>query len=490
LSLTWEGCRRPTLATRNVPKHRADSSTGFYVFLRSLESNAETRVLYDAKIKKDEMENGLLDRTEDLEVAVAALQREVVERERAEEALRESEGRLRVLFESVHDYAIFSLDRAGIVTSWNEGARRLKGYTAEEIIGQPVTCFYTQEDVAADKPGREMATALAVGRSEDESWRVRKDGSRFWVNEIMTPLLADDGRHLGFTKISRDLTERKRLEDELRGARDELERRVLERTRELTEANTLLEKEVRQRQVAEGRVKDLLRKLVTAQEAERKRLARELHDTLGQQLAALRLGIALLKPKADDVGRLQAQVDRLQKIFDQLDANIDFFAWELRPAALDELGLDIALQSFVREWSKQFGVETEYQGLDQDGERLPLEVETNLYRIVQEALQNVYKHAEADRVRLLLERHDGVVLLIIEDNGKGYDVEAEESAEIPKGMGMINMRERAALFAGSFEVESTPGAGTTVFVRIPVYSDALRSEAKSDPLSDSGSDKG
>ena len=130
--------------------------------------------------------------------------------------LRASEAPVRMLLESVQDYAIFTLDSEGRVTSWNEGARRLKGYTAEEIIGQSVHCFYLPEDVAAGKPEREMATALSTGQSEDESWRLRKDGSRFWVNEIMTPLRADDGTHLGFTKVSRDLTERKLAQEALR----------------------------------------------------------------------------------------------------------------------------------------------------------------------------------------------------------------------------------------------------------------------------------
>ncbi len=133
----------------------------------------------------------------------------------SEAALRASEERLRLLLESVQDYAIFTLDRSGRVTSWNEGARRLKGYTAEEIIGQPVHTFYVSEDIVTGKAEQEMQLALQVGRSEEESWRVRKDGSHFWANEIMTPLLTDDGMLLGFTKISRDLSERRHAEEML-----------------------------------------------------------------------------------------------------------------------------------------------------------------------------------------------------------------------------------------------------------------------------------
>jgi len=146
-------------------------------------------------------------------------------RRKAGEELRElraSEATLRLLLESVQDYAIFTLDAEGRVTSWNEGARRLKGYSAEEIIGQPVHRFYLPEDVAAGKPEQEMAVALSTGQSEDESWRLRKDGTRFWVNEIMTPLRADDGTHLGFTKVSRDLTERKLAQEAMRISEERL----------------------------------------------------------------------------------------------------------------------------------------------------------------------------------------------------------------------------------------------------------------------------
>src|SRR3712207_4579903 len=135
---------------------------------------------------------------------------DVSARRQAEEAMRASEERLRLVAESVHDYAIYTTDSEGRVTSWNEGARRIKGYTAEEILGRPAAIFYREED--AGKPAAEMEAALRTGRSEDEGWRVRKGGSLFWANEVMTPLRSDDGRLLGFTKVCRDLTERRRAE--------------------------------------------------------------------------------------------------------------------------------------------------------------------------------------------------------------------------------------------------------------------------------------
>ncbi|HEX6736913.1 MAG TPA: GAF domain-containing protein, partial [Vicinamibacteria bacterium] len=120
----------------------------------------------------------------------------------------------RLLVESVADYAIFLLDPGGHIRTWNEGARRIKGYTAEEVVGRHFALFYTPEDARRGKPARGLRTAAAQGRWEDEGWRVRKDGTRFWASAVLTALRDADGRLVGFAKVTRDLTERKRAEDE------------------------------------------------------------------------------------------------------------------------------------------------------------------------------------------------------------------------------------------------------------------------------------
>ena len=152
--------------------------------------------------------------------ALAAFQvsRDLAARQRAERILRESEERFRALVEDVKDYAIFGLDVAGRVASWNAGAERLKGYRADEIVGQPFSRFYTPEDVAAGKPERELRSAAADGRLEDEGWRVRRDGSRFWANAVMTARRDRDGALIGFAKITRDVTERKQAEEAVRAS--------------------------------------------------------------------------------------------------------------------------------------------------------------------------------------------------------------------------------------------------------------------------------
>jgi PAS domain S-box-containing protein len=150
----------------------------------------------------------------------AKVTRDLTDRRAAQEALRESEERFRLLVQSVTDYAIYMLDPVGTVTSWNMGAQRFKGYSAEEIVGQNFARFYSEEDRLAGLPSRALHTAEAAGRFEAEGWRIRKDGSRFWANVVIDPVRTPDGRLLGFAKITRDLTERRETQRALDEARD------------------------------------------------------------------------------------------------------------------------------------------------------------------------------------------------------------------------------------------------------------------------------
>ena len=265
--------------------------------------------------------------------------------------------------------------------------------------------------------------------------------------------------------------ERKQMEEALQNAQAGLERKVEERTAQLSEANRDLQKEIAQRQGAEEAHRQVLRRLEGAEETERGRISRELHDRLGQDLTALKLGLQLVKKQGPFTPSVQASISQLEKLAASLMQDIHRLAWELRPAALDDFGLDMALRRYASEWSEQNGVAADFHSRGMETHRLPTELETTLYRITQEALTNVLRHAKAQRVSVLLERRPDHVLLIVEDDGRGFDAQAALKAPGAHGrLGLLGMHERVILANGTIEIESAPGTGTTVFVRIPLES--------------------
>jgi len=205
------------------------------------------------------------------------------------------------------------------------------------------------------------------------------------------------------------------------------------------------------------------------QEQERRRIARDIHDHIGQQLTALRLGLESLRMMAWPMPALAQQAAKLEEAARDLDRAIEYMTWNLRPEPLEHAGLSVALQQLVGEWSERFRIAGEFASSDVEGLRIAPGVELNLYRMVQEALQNVYKHAAATHVGVVLERRGDVIQLVVEDNGRGMVRERHERPA-PGSFGFAGMRERAAMLGGELEVESTPGRGTTVYVRIPVES--------------------
>jgi PAS domain S-box-containing protein len=386
---------------------------------------------------------------------------------RAEGALRDSEERLRLVVESAKDYAIFTMGLDGLIQSWNTGAERVFGWTETEAVGQHARMIFTPDDRARGAAEAEMKQAAQCGRAADERWHVRRNGDRFYASGVLVSL-RPDGILTGYAKIARDLTERKQLEEALLRAQDELEQRVRDRTAELARTNSELAAEVQERRAAEGQVKALFRRLVTVQEEERRRIARDLHDQLGQPMTVLRMELEALESRSTDPMSFTAQAARMRGIAEELDRNIDFLTWDLRPAALDHLGLAAALAKLVNGWSERFGTAAEFGASWPEQCRLSPETEANLYRLTQEALHNIAKHAAARHVSVLLERRIDQAVLIIEDDGRGFVVDHVSTEPARGSLGLVSMRERATLVGGEFHIESAPGQGTSIYVRIPL----------------------
>ena len=388
----------------------------------------------------------------------------------AEEDTRRSDQRMRLMVDSLKEHAIFTLDEQGRIDTWNTGAARMFGYAEQEILRRPSAVLFTAEDRAADADERERQIAREHGQSSDERWHVRKDGTRFFASSVLATLCDERGVLIGYVKVARDLTERKHWEEAINSAHSELENRVGVRTRELADANASLDDELRVRREGEARIRALLRRLISVQEDERRRIARDLHDHLGQHVAGVGLSIESLEGLLQDRPDLASRARRTRELITKLDRDLDFFTWELRPPSLDDLGIAIALQNFVQEWSKNFGIAADYHSRGLETGRLAREIETNLYRIAQEALNNVYKHARARNVAVLLERRERDVVLMVEDDGRGFERQPTTQPG-DTGIGLLGMSERASLVGGTLEIETTPGKGTTVYARIPFVSD-------------------
>ena len=261
----------------------------------------------------------------------------------------------------------------------------------------------------------------------------------------------------------------KRAEEALRQAHDDLESRVQHRTLELAEANASLRSEIAARQRAQDDRLQLVRRLVTVQEEERRRVARELHDQMGQHLTGLMLLVKNMEDELCDIPGARIHATRLTELADLLLRETDRLARELRPPALDDWGVNLVLKRYVKEWSNRTGIAAEFVCSGFDEARLPSQVEITLYRVVQEGLTNIHKHACAQMVSVVLEKHAGQVSVILEDNGAGFDVaEVLNTPNPERRLGLVGMKERLSNVAGTLDIESAPACGTTLYFRIPL----------------------
>ena len=374
-----------------------------------------------------------------------------------------SEKRFRQLMDTVTNFAILFKNVDAIIEEWNVGAEHIFGWSRNEVIGKPIKIIYTVEDRHNGISEKEMEAARTTGVSEDERWHLRKDGSLFYASGLLHPVF-EEGILTGYVKIVRDLTERVALEAALAESKNLMQATIEKAARMDAEYKILtLEADRRERDYILHSA--LVQRVMITQEDERKRISRDLHDHLGQKLTALRLRIEILNTAVEQNGSVTEHVQQVQQLAKEIDADLDFLAWELRPAAIDDLGLEVALANFIDEWSAHFGIPSKFNLNRPEKKRLASAAEINLYRIAQEALNNIAKYAGASKVNITLADEDHSVTLIVEDDGVGFDPEEEATKE--KGLGLVGMGERAAILQGELRIESAGGKGTRVYARIP-----------------------
>jgi PAS domain S-box-containing protein len=458
---------------------------------------------------------------------------------RTQQILRESEERFRLLVEGVKEYAIFMLDPEGYITTWNEGARRIKGYEEEEIVGEHFSVFYTEEDVERSHPDEELRVAAAEGSYEEEGIRVRKDGSTFFANVLITALRDEDGELGGFAKVTRDITERKEAEERERLLAQE--RAAKERATDILESisdaffavdegwcltyvngkaeelwgrprEELLGKNIWEefpeevgseyyRQIRRameegvttefealspvsgawvaGRAypsreglsvyfRDVTERrraeeaLGRVREAERRRIARDLHDGPLQDFSYTAAALGMIMMQSEDTGleeRLQGAVDAVRHGAQGLREVVN----DLRIEDGEDRPFAEVVESVVRR-NRILARNTEVSL--EVGEGVPSaslgETATQISRVIQEALTNARRHADAKKILVSLRTEGEDLIAEVTDDGVGLGPDA------PPGVGMDSMRERAALVGGELEVESEEGRGTSVRLRVPL----------------------
>jgi len=360
--------------------------------------------------------------------------------------------RLGAIVESSSD-AILSVTPDGFVTTWNGGAERIFGYTANEMIGRSILTM-----IPAHLP-RDRAWELSTVRGMHhvqsyDAVRLTKDGRCIDVSVTLSPLKDAVGQFVGVSKVIRDISDRKKAESLLRQAHEALEIRVRERTAELSAANHSL--------------RILSNRLMQVQEEERSRLARDLHDEVGQLLTALKIDLQDIQHGELGDSRFSSLTDSMQLV-DRLLTQVRTLALDLRPSLLDDLGLVPALRWYVTRQAERNGwtLSLSVEGIVG---RIPASIEVSCFRVVQEALTNIAKYAKAKSLILTLCRKDQSITLVIQDDGIGFDVMlARQRAQGGESIGLLSLEERVRLAGGSFVMSSAPGEGARLDLSFPLY---------------------
>jgi PAS domain S-box-containing protein len=380
----------------------------------------------------DELERRVEERTAKLARTTEQLKLELAERKRVEESLRESEERLRSVAQTASD-AIITIDSRGNIVFWNRAAEKIFDYSADEAMGQPVTVIMPERFRKDHRNG--MERVVSTGHSDIIGTTVEmvglgKSGREFPVELSVATWKTKGG--VFFTGILRDITKRKRAEEE---------------------------------------IKRLSRQLICVIEDERKRLARDLHDEFGRALTALHFGIEALHDSLPQ--ELQGQKTRCHEaieLIEDLGDNIRNISSELRPDMLDHLGLIPTLEWYIEDFVKRInGLQIDFQTVGVK-KRPDAEIEIVLYRILQEALNNIAKHAKAKHVSILLTCSHPKLIFTIKDDGVGFERTEGilPSGANKQGIGLIGMRERVGSLGGAIDIRSSRGQGTVIRVELPV----------------------
>lgn len=386
---------------------------------------------------------------------LAVFFRDVTSRIQADAALRASEKQLTLAL-AASSAGCWSYEITTNTMKWDDRHHALYGFAPDA----PRTFATWLNSLHADDQRNIQARLAQMFTTPgDDQWEVEyralhpTKGAR-WLLGLGRLERDAEGKPTLLTGINLDITERKQIEASLQQAYDEL----------LVQVN--------ERRAAEAQVQELLHRVVTAQEYERQRISRELHDEMGQRLTALSLEVKAMQDAAGCSPQAVAQLERLKAFIAALDADVDRLAFELHPPVLNDLGVTEALHQYVKTWATASHILVDFQAIGAGQERYTIEAETALYRIAQEALTNILKHANATQVGIIVERRRTELRLIIEDNGSGFDAEAvRHTPDAPYKTGLRGMRERLVLLGGALIIETAPGQGTTIYAAIPVKSE-------------------
>jgi two-component system NarL family sensor kinase len=408
-------------------------------------------------------------RSRDLQMTNEQLMLEMRERERIEAALSRSRARFAAILDMSGD-AIVCCNEHGVITLFNESAERMFQQKAEEIIGEGIDNIIggaVQEGGASSNDESRSEAVALLHRSAHITAR-RKDDSRFPAD--VTVSILDVEQEKIVTVILRDVTERHRMERELRSAHGQLETRVAERTQQLAESVFLLQAEVNLRNQAERSLRELSARILQLQDSERRRIARELHDSTAQVLVAASMNMATVQEHVAATGDaiVAGIIQDTSHLIEQAQSEIRTISYLLHPPLLEELGLASAIDWYASGFSKRSGVQVTFD-VARDLGRLPQDYELTLFRIVQEALTNVHRHSHSRTAQIYLARDEESIHLEIADQGSGVEngkLKALDSGGT-LGVGIAGMRERVRQLGGTVTMASN-GNGTVITAHIPL----------------------